>query len=407
MIRHESRRSNGNMSRSLPSKHEAVAHLPAVESDLGSAVQQGVGQGFHNLYRSRQGEFRESAIGDSKRESDSMGSILRESVRAELKSPSHELALWSRIPPIPRQRSLPGNGRISENGIANSEQNIALSDEGGTLSSSSASDCFNVILGVDGQKMAAEPSDEELRFEPSQLPAASVLSDILSVPSSSDHSSIDLNNQSHSMLLGESPTIGHGKRPHFSREASERHSSNLEGSFEIPGPSSSSGCSDASRLVEPVAPMDSAVFNLMESVGAAWKSEGEISPTEEQPFLKDPEGLVCSASGRNYAGAFSTMDLNANGIGEGSSDYAVQGLSFPDSLAALREDGSSFIRRADAPYSNGTISPSQWGQSSAGSGSDASVDLSKTNELLQMLLDEVRKGKDPFLPLVSREASFP
>jgi hypothetical protein len=35
-----------------------------------------------------------------------------------------------------------------------------------------------------------------------------------------------------------------------------------------------------------------------------------------------------------------------------------------------------------------------------------SLELSKTNELLQQLLDEVRKGRQSFLPPGGRNASF-
>jgi hypothetical protein len=35
------------------------------------------------------------------------------------------------------------------------------------------------------------------------------------------------------------------------------------------------------------------------------------------------------------------------------------------------------------------------------------IDLTKTNDLLQQLLDEVRRGRQPFLPLGDRNSAFP
>jgi hypothetical protein len=40
------------------------------------------------------------------------------------------------------------------------------------------------------------------------------------------------------------------------------------------------------------------------------------------------------------------------------------------------------------------------------SGAGTSVDLTRTNELLQQLLDEVRRGRQPFLPLSDRNSDF-
>jgi hypothetical protein len=66
---------------------------------------------------------------------------------------------------------------------------------------------------------------------------------------------------------------------------------------------------------------------------------------------------------------------------------------------------ASLEERDQAPLSRNAW-PGHPGSGVADQAEGPSLELSKTNELLQQLLDEVRKGRQPFLPPGSRNASF-
>ena len=109
-------------------------------------------------------------------------------------------------------------------------------------------------------------------------------------------------------------------------------------------------------------------------------------------------------------GGFSQFVGEGNFKAPGSSavDPAVAGLQFPgqDSFEPTR--GSSRARGSNYMQvgAMGSAPSGQFDSLSESNDRGSSLDLSKTNDLLQQLLDEVRKGRQPFLPMNDRNSSF-
>ena len=90
-------------------------------------------------------------------------------------------------------------------------------------------------------------------------------------------------------------------------------------------------------------------------------------------------------------GAFGPISAGPSGSGYGD-------VPSPSDTTWGRQDSVAASPAADAM-------PGQTVPSMADPASGPAFDLSKTNELLQQLLDEVRKGHQPFLPHNDRNAS--
>jgi hypothetical protein len=383
-------------------------HLKAAEGDLESDGQRAFPQSIDERSRWRQTEFPASATGSPRRDSEALGAVLRETLGAETISPSHERSLWSKIPPISRLASPLVGDKVNLRGIDRDGFGSAMAEVRGTLPEPSSSGSFRDILGVGGTEEKEVRSQGEDYSEAHSFTMSADRSDEYSAPVASMPSAPAPNIQHQLSVIRRESGSGEGERSHFASVASVNPSSNPEGSFSPRLPSTSSDSVEVPPSAQFVASMDPGLFSAVRSMAAIGISEANVFPMKEPPFLQDSEGLFNSGpDGLGRADALSKLDLNGTGIAAGFSDHAEQSLSLPDPFATLQEGASSFVNRTAALSLGGVNSPGRATQMSVDGGLNPALDLSKTNELLQMLLDEVRKGKEPFLPLVNRDTSFP
>lgn len=108
-------------------------------------------------------------------------------------------------------------------------------------------------------------------------------------------------------------------------------------------------------------------------------------------------GLVDNGRGSGSLGVPSPV-IDGQGFARLSGlDSVGAGLPFPGAPGQANDTGS--------PFDQGAFRGAR-GSSASSADQGTAIDLSKTNELLQQLLDEVRRGKQPFLPLNDRSSSL-
>jgi hypothetical protein len=135
-----------------------------------------------------------------------------------------------------------------------------------------------------------------------------------------------------------------------------------------------------------------------------------------------PQTLINSASLSQTNSGSQLLDLSADlggfsrFLGEGNLelpgsstvDPSIVGLRFPG-LGSVEPTRGMSPERSGSYMPLGAVGNAPFGQfdsSLESSDRGSSLDLSKTNDLLQQLLDEVRKGRQPFLPMNDRNSSF-
>jgi hypothetical protein len=135
-----------------------------------------------------------------------------------------------------------------------------------------------------------------------------------------------------------------------------------------------------------------------------------------------PQTLINSASLSQFNFGSQLLDRSADlgglsrFLGEGNLDLSGSSTVDP-TIAGLRFPGQGSVEptRGMSPERLGSYIP-LGAVGSAPSGRfdsvlesndhSSSLDVSKTNDLLQQLIDEVRKGRQPFLPMNDRNSSF-
>lgn len=136
-------------------------------------------------------------------------------------------------------------------------------------------------------------------------------------------------------------------------------------------------------IESPSVPSDAGVFAFGPGPGPG---EATVQPPNDAPFLFD---------GNNPSGG-------PDGLGP---DFLVPGG--PGAFYQPGIDGTS--GGPDSPRSDPTLdlTPGTAASAPVGQSDGPVLDLSKTNDLLQQLLDEVRKGRQTFLPATDRNAAYP
>jgi hypothetical protein len=136
---------------------------------------------------------------------------------------------------------------------------------------------------------------------------------------------------------------------------------------------------------------------------ATWPSLGPgraasaLSPSDPRRAAPDIAGFkVHAGSIRPAAGALTALS-------------AVAGVEAYGRVRSDPPPGRAFDRGENGPTAAAPWDHPQGGTAtSGGPGSQGpAIDLTKTNDLLQQLLDEVRRGRQPFLPLGDRNSAFP
>ena len=125
-------------------------------------------------------------------------------------------------------------------------------------------------------------------------------------------------------------------------------------------------------------------------VGGEW-------PTSAGPDLGNSESV--SPGGSYFISGVSHPGLDAGVLGPSFEGAGVSGVAgvYPGM------DGAGALAAGLAPAAAlGGLTPAP----SADPGAGPALDLAKTNELLQQLLDEARKGRQPFLPMNDRNTAF-
>jgi hypothetical protein len=88
-------------------------------------------------------------------------------------------------------------------------------------------------------------------------------------------------------------------------------------------------------------------------------------------------------------------------------DPTVAGLAFPGQDSLPQGPAIGGLGQGHSPFGGSFgVEAGKFGSDTNAEGRGASLDLSKTNDLLQQLLDEVRKERQPFLPMNDRNASY-
>ncbi len=406
MSRPESKRIGHGGSKSSPSSARAEQKASYAKFDVGSGVRTGVGENIDERSRSSHAEFHEPAIGRLDHEANMLGSLVRESSRPDTRSPFHELSL-SKLPPFPRIGSFFGDGKLNAGRFAHQGFDSALADQHGTLAGLPISRGFHEILGIEVPKEDEAPSLGESDTEATRSASSAVTPDNISIPVGSAGSASDPLDPFHASSIRGESTFGHEERSYVVHDVTVAPSSNIEGAFRASLPSKSSGLAEVQKFARPNVSMESEHFNTIETPSFPWTSEGELPLAKSSQISKDSGVLPNSALGRGHVDTFTRMDLNGKGVGAIPFGYSEKGFSLRDPFATLRDGASPFTHRDESPALNDAISPSILGGATAGSSSNSALDMSRTNELLQMLIDEARKAKDPFLPLSNRETSFP
>ncbi len=407
MSRQERNRSSHGAPSPLPARDAVERQTSYSEDGFGSSIPHGLGKFLENRAGSRHGEFSEPSAESPGRNSNVIASVLRTTLGAETNSPFHESALWAKIPPLTGLGPLPGGGKADAGRMNRDGYDGIPAEVRGAAGDSPFSAGFHDILGVYTPKAGEDASHEEANTETPSSHLSAAHSDDSSETVALITSATNLNRQAMGPPGGRESGSEHEDRSRFGSVALATELSNLDGSFPEQEPFRSISSFGIPQSTPPIAPMESSPFSATKSTGAFRVSERDVPSAKEAPFLKDLEGILDSGAGRERADAIPTIDVGGNDILGGFAGNSEQSLSLPDPFAILQEGAPSLMNRAEAPSLNGTTSPGQWGQTGADGGSNPSLDLSKTNELLQMLLDEVRKGKEPFLPLVNRDTSFP
>ena len=144
----------------------------------------------------------------------------------------------------------------------------------------------------------------------------------------------------------------------------------------------------------------------MMDLGQAAGSQTAMAPSGLDRFVSGSLSLDGSTGLGGVSPFLGEGDLHS--AGSSTIDPAIAGLAFlgqdgfVQSPDALRERGQGSIPLGAA----GSTPFGQFGSVSDAADRGSSFDLSKTNDLLQQLLDEVRKGHQPFLPMNDRNSNF-
>jgi hypothetical protein len=113
------------------------------------------------------------------------------------------------------------------------------------------------------------------------------------------------------------------------------------------------------------------------------------------------DGCYGASNGLSVVGS-----LDGQGFGTVAIDPWNTRQSFPGSDDSLSVNAGNSGRDPFGFMSSFGSGRGQYRSSSDGADQGTALDLTKTNDLLQQLLDEVRKGRQPFLPMSDRNANF-